>query len=318
MQLPPNAFYGLQVRLMGICGDLRMSNDALRAVHHEVSGRCGFDKDIYMMLAGHIDESISGENPPLSFALSCVFAEGSEWGWASLAWRKVIDDKNRELVAAGRKPVERFHAVDLNSFAEDFEDWNGSERTAFILEIIKRVFGRHEIFSFGYTVSLRDIAAVWPEYVGKEISAAYYSLTKLIMLGIANPIENLFSLDTRISLIYERCPYGAVMLEAFNSIVDDVSYRSRNLFTTIAPMGWEECTPLQPADFLAYEIMKENHRLEPEVIAVKERGRRGSLSALLDFPIYFGEARHVVLKNLQNLKEGANKRAASIVSSAEI
>ena len=269
-----------------------------------------------MILDGYIDESVSGEHPPLAFGLSCVFAEGSQWSWASIAWRKVIEDKNAELVAAGRKPIKRFHAVDLNNFAEDFDGWNGAERNAFTNEFVKRVFNRHAIYGSAYTVSLKDIAEVWPQYSGKEINPAYYALMKLNMINLANVVEQLFSPEAKISLHYERCPYGGVMLEAFNSVLDDPACEWKDKFTTLAPMGWENCTPLQPADLVAYEVMKECHRQKPEVIAAKKRDRRKSLNAILDSPNFLGDAYNVTLENLQRIKSNITNRAAAAIESA--
>jgi len=292
-------------------------NDELRDLLSPL-GTGDFDRDIYVILDGYIDESMSSEEPPLSFCLSCVFAEGSQWGRASMAWRKVIEDKNRELISAGRKPIKRFHATDLSNFSEDFLDWNGEERNAFTSEFIKRVFNRHEIFGSAYTVSLKDISQVWPQYSGKEISAAYYCLMKLNMINLANVVEQIFSPQAKISLIYERCPYGGVILEAFNSVVDDPTCEWRHKFTTLAPMGWENCTPLQPADLLAYEVMKECLRQKPEVIAVKKRERRISLNAILDAPNFLGDAYNVTLDNLQNIKASITRKSNAVIESARL
>jgi hypothetical protein len=267
-----------------------------------------------MMIVGYMDESISGENPALSFGLSCVFAYGSQWTWAELAWKKLIEEKNRELIKANRKPIRRFHAVDLNNFVEDFEDWSPDERTDFVSEIVKKVFGRHELFSTGFTVSLQDIEQVWPESRNSAKSSAYYVLTKLIMISIADVVQDIFPPGIRVRLIYERCPFGSAMLDAFNSAIDDPKRPLGHIFTALAPMGWEDCIPLQPADFLAYEVMKESHRLRPEVKVVKERQRRGSLNALLSSPNFYGNATNVSRENLMQIRVNISKRIAAKIS----
>jgi hypothetical protein len=61
------------------------------------------------------------------------------------------------------------------------------------------------------------------------------------------------------------------MLNAFNSFVVDSSMPDRDMFTTIAPMGWETCTPLPVADFFPYEAMKESHRFEVEPLRSTRR-----------------------------------------------
>ena len=78
-------------------------------------------------------------------------------------------------------------------------------------------------------------------------------------------------------LIHERCEFDSVLLGAFNHYLS-ARPKAKTLFTSITPMGWEQCIPLQPSDFLAYEAMKETHRHRP---GQKQRGRRKSLSAFL-------------------------------------
>jgi len=56
----------------------------------------------------------------------------------------------------------------------------------------------------------------------------------------------------------------------------DRHFKYSLVFTTLAPMGWEECPPLQAADLLAYENFKEHER------RTASRKRRKTLDGLLD------------------------------------
>jgi hypothetical protein len=71
-----------------------------------------------------------------------------------------------------------------------------------------------------------------------------------------------------------------VLLAGFKNYLEKRP-ESKSIFASIAPMGWEDCIPLQPADFVAYEAMKETHRHRP---GQKARERRKSLTAFLDLP----------------------------------
>ena len=55
----------------------------------------------------------------------------------------------------------------------------------------------------------------------------------------------------RIALIHDRSAHDAVLLQAFRHMKNDGTLIHRKRFTTIAPMGWEDCILLQPADLLA-------------------------------------------------------------------
>jgi hypothetical protein len=67
------------------------------------------DKDVMPVLYGYIDESYSGENPPLTFGLTCVFTWFSEWPWMEMACKRLVEKKNTELIAQGRKPISRLN-----------------------------------------------------------------------------------------------------------------------------------------------------------------------------------------------------------------
>src|SRR5277367_4880849 len=68
------------------------------------ANRINFKRDIFVILVGYIDESYSKESPPLTFGLSCLLAYGNEWPCIELAWRKVLENKNRGLLDVGRQP----------------------------------------------------------------------------------------------------------------------------------------------------------------------------------------------------------------------
>jgi hypothetical protein len=65
-------------------------------------------------------------------------------------------------------------------------------------------------------------------------------------------------------------------------------------FTTIAPMGWEDCVPLQPADLIAYENFKIVERNS------KGKKRRISMERILDLDSFGGRGASL---NREALKE---------------
>jgi len=268
-------------------------------------GRGRFEEEVFMVIVGYIDESYSDEKPPLTFGLACLFAYGAEWTWIDLAWKKLLDDKNEELTAAGRKPLTRVHAVDMSNFAEDFEGWTPEERIEFTAKIVS-IFARHHVFGMGCTMSLQDVAEIWGVKDPKLF--AYFTILKYLMLQTGDLLRELFSSLQPVTLIHDRCAYDTTYLNAFNSMINDLKFRDRKLFTAIAPQGWEMCRPLQVADFVAYEVMKEAHRLEPDVRRIKERNRRISLSELLKQNSFRGIAYHIEKESIQQIKDNVDAR----------
>jgi hypothetical protein len=253
-----------------------------------------------VIVVGYIDESYSGEKPPRTFGLSCLLAMGNEWPWVELAIHKLIEDKNRELIGSARKPIERLHSVDMNNFAKEFKDWDGPERTEFTKRCLVQVFQPHQFGFLSCTISLQDLREVWPDLGQPSLEFAYLVTTKFLLLKLPENVKQRFPGERKVSLIHERCSYDVAMLNAFNSFVMDSSMPDRDMFTTIAPMGWETCTPLQVADFFAYEAMKESHRFEVEPL----RSTRRSLVEFLGLHSVEGRGFHMTKSAIAEIKKG--------------
>lgn len=72
--------------------------------------------------------------------------------------------------------------------------------------------------------------------------------------------------------------YDPTILKAFNAQL--AKWSASSYFTTIAPLAWEHCISLQPADLVAFEVFKEAQ-------ARKElRDTRKSLKILFNLPAF--------------------------------
>ena len=61
----------------------------------------------------------------------------------------------------------------------------------------------------------------------------------------------------RVAIIHDRTEeYNGVISDAFHRLLKEGGDRYSKLFTAIAPMGWEDCVPLQPADMIAFDTYK--------------------------------------------------------------
>ena len=94
--------------------------------------------------------------------------------------------------------------------------------------------------------------------------------------------------DTRLTLIHDRCDYDVEILARFNELKSDPGFKQSYFFTTCAPMGWEDCTPLQTADLFAYENMKdaegrlENRKMRKSFDLILTEGNTGIRNLYMD------------------------------------
>jgi len=253
-----------------------------------------------VLVVGYIDESYSGENPPLTFGLNCVVAAGSEWFWIESAWNRVLERKNKELEAQGRQRISRYHSTDLSNFAGDFKDWDGPERTDFTDRLLQHAIRGNWMLSVGFTANLKEIGEVWPRVMREGVMQfGYHAMLRYIMLKLVQYVPPAYGEGSEIILIHDRCAYDGILLSAFNYFLKERP-DCAPLFRSIAPMGWEKCIPLQPADFVAYEVMKETHRLRP---GLKYRDRRLSLKAFLDIDTVGADCMEIPTEKVLEWKE---------------
>jgi len=239
-----------------------------------------------VIIRGYIDESYDSD----IFTLSCAMSDVKGWQGIESAWKKCLVAKNKELKKAGRQQISRYHAADCSSLVNEFAGWSVPEQIAFSKELMA-IFnrGKNWINVIAYSMPLAAFKAEFPECSDDPLPACY-SLLKMIMLEIADQFAagkkkygKIKPVD--VFLFYERCSYGGVLLNSFNHAKDDQTFAEREQFRTIAPLSWETCTALQPADLIAYETFKDAQR------AFSGRIRRKSLEFLLSTDTFGGRAR---------------------------
>jgi len=264
-------------------------------------GGGSFRRRVFALLVGHIDES--GDDRTRLFTLSCVMTSGGLWWCFENAWLNWIEKTNSILRKQHRRTVKRYHSTDLQSFAKDFKGWNENKRKAF-LEGLLKVFGRHNVAIISYTVSLKDIEEVFPSGIrgkSKEITYAWFLQKIMVWIGEKLLGDRKYK-GMNVSLIHDRTAgFDAVLLDAFNAMKNDASFQHRDRFTTIAPMGWEDCVPLQPADFIAYENFK--------IIERKSAGkpRRKVMDLLLDLSSVGGRGVEIPRRGVEDFNRKITK-----------
>lgn len=268
-------------------------------------GHRAFDARLFSVLIGYIDDSGSSESN--LFTLSCLIGHGSMWQWVEWAWLNCLEKKNKQLKAEKRKELSRYHAADCSSRLKEFTGWTVSEQIEFMSCLIK-VFQRHPLAIISYTLDIRDLIAEFPEAKGNPYGLAHVFLLTHIMKYTAEKIlSDPRYIKDRIALIHDRSAHDAVILEAFNHMKNDETLIHRERFTTIAPMGWEDCIPLQPADLLAYENFK---IVERESAGHK---RRKSMELILDLDSFGGRGVKLQRAGIREIKEKLDEESKQIL-----
>jgi hypothetical protein len=232
------------------------------------------------------------------FSLTCTLARASEWPWIEMAWQKCLDEKNASLRLQGRTLLRRYHSRSINSFRDEFEGWDGEERKAFCEKLI-RIFSHHVCGYEGYLINLRELVDEWPETGSDPMGFAYHNLLKLLMIVIGENLNRILP-GEKITLFHERCDYDGEILEAFNQLMRDPTFPYQHCFTTIQPVGWEDCIALQPADLMAYENFKEGLRHLP---TEKPRERRAIFTELVAIESFVAHLQALGRSDIIRLKE---------------
>lgn len=204
-----------------------------------------------MILRGYFDESYDKN----AFTLCCSLSDATGWGDIERAW--------------------------------DFYGWSREERDELALKLMGTLRrGRAWVNTVSWSLPLPEFVQRF-NIVGNPLPSCYRESLKFIMLEMAAQISDAKRKLRQVKplkyvLFHERCSYDTVYLEAFNQMMNDPTFNGKELFSTIAPLGWEDSIALQPADMIAYEVFKDALR------RFIMKARRPSLEYLLQSVTFGG------------------------------
>lgn len=243
-----------------------------------------------MVIHAYIDESI-GKNR--TFALGCVIANDSVWQHTNQAWKRCLRRKNRQLTRQGRPRVSRYHAADCESRFGEFKGWDVSEKNAFVAELIS-IVNRHHIHIVGFTVYLEDLAEFYPQIEKENVEKVAYGVLATLLFSEIVEQASQISRQPAIKIVYEHGEVAQNMGYAYNSMKSQKSFGE--LFDSIEKNNWK-VIPLQIADLIAFETMKDRDNLKGPVT----RNRRLSLQAILSGKLAGAKGFHFGRDGLQRL-----------------
>jgi len=131
-------------------------------------------------------------------------------------------------------------------------------------------------------MNLDSLCAIFPEWEDKRIKAAYYIFTKFLLntIGCDYHMFHQSTSSPKITLFHDRTlDYDTTILQSFNETINSDFEHASN-FTSITSLGWEDCTALQLADLVAFEVFKAAEARQAA------RANRKSFEALLDLDAF--------------------------------
>jgi len=267
----------------------------------------GAREGVFVVFRGYMDESCDKDQN--LFVLSCLIAIGKDWFEMERSWKLHLAAKNRQLKREGRTLLSRYHATDCNGLHGEFTGWTPEEQIEFVkglFGIFKRGGGVHAV---GYDINLDDLCEVFPEWAGDRLEAAYYALTKFVMFTIGEDFTRMGKdKPAKVTLFHDRTAngkYDPTILRAFNEQVLDANFDFAHYFTTIAPLTWQDCIALQPADLVAFEVFKDTQ------LRLEAKRRRKSFTALLDLDEFGVHTRSFTKEILVQMREQMRNRELS-------
>lgn len=202
-----------------------------------------------MVSWGYIDDSTKDE----TLVLSSVIVENFAGFWLELDWQSVIAKKNAELRNSGRPEIGRFHSADCNACRGDFAGWVREMDQIPFMQSLQAVLQKYVINSIGYSVSIAEVADVFPEATSGGRAMAHVVLLCYLLNSCADAMP---IIGGTVGLIHDRGSFDSVFeqVDAAFRGNDPCEYGTR--VVSLQRSTWEKSVLLQVADFMAYENSK--------------------------------------------------------------
>jgi len=214
----------------------------------------------FVRLTFYADESFNDR----CFCFGGWLAEEKVWTSIGNQWEKRIAYERR---IHGK--LRRYHATDCNGGYKEYKNWTKPQRDQHTKKLLKIITKKKEdivAICFGLDrISFRQHFSAPKD----DLGAAYNVAVRRTMMLIAKVMKR--HSEDRLAIIHSDAPgYNGLIQDAFDTMMNDPAYSHyRKIFTTIAPLKWEDCIQLQPADMIAFEAFKlidsDLHSTEPKI-----------------------------------------------------
>jgi hypothetical protein len=265
------------------------------------------------MLATYFDESADKNNRIL--VVCGLFARGTAINSLEKKWVRRLEKVNEKLIAQGRKPLSRYHASEMNALDNEFEGWTAEESKAFSKQLL-RIIRQGDLYAIAHAVVIADFVKVYPEVAADPKGWAYqhamWECLRRIGFHFGQHIPKHERATRGISVVFDRSrEFKPRALHAYDLIKDDPRIEYRECFNSMTEGNNLTHIALQPADLLAYEIMRElNRKLLSSSTEMRKffkkmvRGRKVQVEATYSNKRYFLDLKESARKNREKAELG--------------
>ncbi|MGO9229117.1 MAG: hypothetical protein ACLQKA_07895 [Bryobacteraceae bacterium] len=197
----------------------------------------------------YLDESYNSK----TFCVGCFLARAADCDDIARSWSERLAYESRISANRGCSAISRYHASDCASLKREFSEKNGWSiaRQIRLTKRLSDILGGNRTTGIVVGGSIEDVQKHCGPGSDPPKELLYSLCFRMCLLGIVS-LMRLRVVDARVRVFYERGEFAGVAKESFDLTKDDQRPEYKCLCSADAA-GWEECVPLQAADFLAYE-----------------------------------------------------------------
>jgi hypothetical protein len=198
----------------------------------------------------YIDESYNSK----TFCVGGFLAPEGIWNGIAHDWSNRIEYERRRSIKKGLRPISRYHATDCANLKKEFDTKHGWDipRQIRLTTRLCEILGTHLPTGIVIGGGLADVRRYIPHNSDDASEFLYSTCFKTCLLDIAALMQE-HVWDGRVRIFYERGKFEHLAKEAFDMFKNDDGHPMFDCLVSAEPKGWEECVPLQAADFMAYQ-----------------------------------------------------------------
>lgn len=212
------------------------------------------------MLTAYMDESFNQR----TMCVGGWLCHEQLWRRLENQWSKRVALENRRSARMGLPPISRYHASDLANLQGEYREKNGwtIERQIQFAKKLIDIIGRFKPVAITCGLWFKDLISASPEWdrdhpQDKWEWAAYRLCMMTCLKLVLDTIHRSPQLaGEKVAVVYEHGKFNSAGQSAFDSTKDSPKFPNRDDLLTMAPMDWQNCALLQPADLIAYEGFK--------------------------------------------------------------
>ena len=246
-----------------------------------------------------IDESYNSRTFCVGVTLAPTFA----WTPIVEEWDRRIDHERRISLKHGFNPISRYHATDCANLKREFSEkhgWNIA-RQINLTKALCNILGKHVPASIVMGGGIAEVR----HYINLDVETPeaflYSTCFKMCLMDVVQLLGDNYPSD-EIEVFFERSDFETYVHEALDLLRGERP-EAFNRIVDSQPRGWEDCTELQVADFMAYQGMQ---RIDA---SLKGNGdMRKSLRALIgrQIPISIAHFKEENFADLMKMIENKN------------